>query len=336
MRVLYVIPGNIKDGEISYSNLIRREISYLEKEGITFETFFFVNRKSISALLDSKKKLEKQIQLFNPDIVHVYTGSSTTLLVALAKKKCPWIITFGGSDLLGYHRKGFIWKLRSKLAVYLSFFSARKSDGIICVSENLQDALRENGNITDKNIQIIPRGIDLETFRVIDKLQARKELEISESSNVILFSQNRDNAVVKNWILAEEVLMKLRDFYKIEFEVVKLINLTTEQIVLYLNAANAILFTSLHEGSPNIIKEAMACNLPVISVNCGDVKDRLTNVTDSKVLGYDSEELAKHLVNVLKNAPAGNGRLELIAQKLDSDSVAKKIIAYYKFIVKRK
>ena len=68
---------------------------------------------------------------------------------------------------------------------------------------------------------------------------------------------------------------------------------THSEINEMLNAANCLLLTSLHEGSPNIVKESMACNLPVVTVNCGDVAIRLSDVTPSFVSkDYNANELA--------------------------------------------
>src|SRR6185312_17084351 len=220
-----------------------------------------------------------KINFFKPDLIHVHTGSTTSFLVALArKKKVPWIITFGGSELLGNHQAGMKWKIRDKLSILLSMISARLSNGIICVSKNLQSVLP---NSTLKKSIVIPRGVDIEQFKPINKLEARRVLKIDSHKIVVIFSLNRKDAVVKNKILADQVISELEEKYGIDVSFITLIDYSKNEILLLLNAADALLITSLHEGSPNIVKEAMACNLPVVSVNCGDVNERLKNVKNS-------------------------------------------------------
>ena len=92
------------------------------------------------------------------------------------------------------------------------------------------------------------------------------------------------------------------------------------------NAGDCLLLTSLHEGSPNIVKEAMATNLPIVSVACGDVRERLKDVENSYVIeSYSSEGLAHACLKVIENDSRSNGRIKLLNQELDSDSVAIKI-----------
>ena len=46
-----------------------------------------------------------------------------------------------------------------------------------------------------------------------------------------------------------------------------------DQLVKYYNSVDCLILTSFHEGSPNVIKEAMACNLPIVSTKVGDVEE---------------------------------------------------------------
>ena len=87
--------------------------------------------------------------------------------------------------------------------------------------------------------------------------------------------------------------------------------------------------TSLQEGSPNIVREAMACNLPVVAVPCGDVAERLEGVTPGGVYPYDTVELAKDIMAVMTANWRSNGREQLESQGLTTASVTRKLISLY-------
>jgi glycosyltransferase involved in cell wall biosynthesis len=331
MKVLQVIPGNSINGSLLYSNFIENEIEGLRREGVEIKKFFFISRKSIFGLLNSKSKLEKEINLYKPDLIHVHTGSTTSFLVAISrKKKIPWIVTFGGSELLGNHQPSIKWKVRDKISILLSRISAKLSNGIICVSKNLQAILP---NSTLKKSIVIPRGIDIQHFKPINKLEARGLLKINPERQIVIFSLNRKEAVVKNKVLADQVISVLQQKYRIDVSLISLIGYSRDEILLLLNAADALLITSLHEGSPNIVKEAMACNLPVVSVNCGDVKERLKDVKNSFVHSYDVKSLSESLNDVLNSRTRSNGREILLNQRLDRQSISLQISKFYKEVI---
>ena len=100
-------------------------------------------------------------------------------------------------------------------------------------------------------------------------------------------------------------------------------------MALKINAADCLLVTSLHEGSPNIVKEAMACNLPVITVPCGDVEERLASVQPGCVASYDATQLTSSIRQVLEWGGRSNGRDELVRQGLTARTVAARLSRFY-------
>lgn len=325
MKVLYIFPANIKDKKITHSTFFTTEMEGLKSIVDELSVFHFLDRKSISGFFRTLKDLNKRILTFNPDVIHVHYGSTTGLLVHLATKKCPWIITFGGSELLGHPNKGIYWRIREFWAVKLSHIAANNADKIICVSQNLKNSLCVKNQ---QKAVVIPRGINIDLFQVTDKLEARKKISWDLKKKYVIFSLPRLNAGVKNLTLAKKTIETLEPDFDIELFVMN--NITQDFIKDVMSAADAILVTSLHEGSPNIVKESMACNLPIVSVNCGDVKERLVNVKPSMVVdSYSEQELAKGLRYVFNQGDKSNGRQILIEDGIDFLTTANKIVGIY-------
>jgi glycosyltransferase involved in cell wall biosynthesis len=149
-------------------------------------------------------------------------------------------------------------------------------------------------------------------------------------SKVVLFnaSQN-ENQISKNPSLARAAVDLLARSIP-DVSLYMMSNASQEEVCLSLNAADSLLVTSLHEGSPNIVKEAMACNLPVVSVPCGDVPERLRMTHPGGVCSYDARVLAKTLEEVLMAGYRSNGRHQLIAQGLTTAKVAERLMQIYR------
>jgi glycosyltransferase involved in cell wall biosynthesis len=107
-----------------------------------------------------------------------------------------------------------------------------------------------------------------------------------------------------------------------------------EQVRMMLNAADCLLVTSLQEGSPNIVKEAMATNLPVVTVRCGDVAERLANTRPGAVCPhYNAPDLATLIETVLEAGDRSNGREQLALQGLSATAVGLRLAEIYRSLI---
>lgn len=300
---------------------------YLDKVIIiplTGNTSFSTVRKAVF-------KCKELIQKEKIDIVHPLYGSMTSYIGKLSKGNKPMVTSFCGDDLLGSQNKGLVWSIRNRLMIRLSKISAKASDAIIVKSTNLYQALSKKNQ---KRTSIIPNGVNLSVFKINDKEESRKSLGWNQGDKIVVFNPSSGaNRAVKNLPLAQETIVQVNKKIGVKLELIE--NKTPEEVRLMMNAADAILVTSLHEGSPNIVKEAMAVNLPVITVNCGDVKERLRGVSNSYVVPtYDADQLADKLKLVLKADARSNGREVLQEQGLNTDAVRDKILSIYQKIEK--
>jgi len=219
-----------------------------------------------------------------------------------------------------------IWRFREKISRAIGLWAAKRAKRVIVKSQNLFEALPKS---LRNRATILPNGVNLNEFQVLDKNLCRQQLGWNLDSKILLFNlSSNDNQTVKNYPLAQRTFQKLKK-QNLAVELKTMANVNRDTVNVMLNAADCLLVTSLHEGSPNIIKEAMACNLPVVSVPCGDVVERLALTAPGGIGPYEETLLAKEVDAVLEATNRSNGRTQLLEQGLSTYDVAKKLRAVY-------
>ncbi|TMH06617.1 MAG: glycosyltransferase family 4 protein [Betaproteobacteria bacterium] len=188
-----------------------------------------------------------------------------------------------------------------------------------------------NGEEGRERTEIIPNGVDLDCFVRTSRDRARARLGWDDAV-VVLFGGRRLDPT-KNYRLAEAAVQQLTA-RGMQAKLIPLEGVPHDQVPVWLSAADVVLLTSLREGSPNIVKEAMACDSPVVAVPVGDVAWLLEGVANSRLCSYDPKSVADGIAKVL-TAESGGGREKIRALGLDSDSVARKLEALYLKILGR-
>ncbi len=278
---------------------------------------------------------EIQREAKSPIILHSLYGSLLAFTVFLSIiNKNKFVISFGGSDLLGSRRTNIISRIKDFITIQLSLLSAKGADSIIVKSKELFLKLPKKEQLKSK---IIPNGVDLNIFKSHDIVESRKKLGWKKDEYVVLFNLRRNNSkleYVKNYPLALKTIAKVKEFNSnSRLEIIQ--GKSHQEISRLMSAANCLLLTSFHEGSPNIVKEAMACNLPVMSVDIGDVNEMI-GVTPPNFVSksFDSRELSQAIITVLKDKSRSNSRSIILSKNLSLDSTANKIINLYNKILR--
>lgn len=330
LKVLYVTTGRINpNGDLYYPPLVANQINSLKPllNSFVIEVIYSLNPFFVLSKIFELRRICKQV-----DVVHAQYGSLTSLIAHFAKRGKPLVISFGGSDLLGSSGKGWIWMLRNWITRQMGLWAANYCDRIIVKSQTLLMSLPPS---LHKKTRVIPNGVDTRIFSPTDKNEARKRLGWNEDACYILFTPSRaNNVLVKNLSLATDVVKRVNDrLDKVRMEFI--LDKSADEVAEMMNGADCLLLTSLHEGSPNIIKEAMACNLPIVTVHVGDVIERLWSVKNAFVVdSYNQELISAKVEFVLRANERTNGYDELIRQQLTSEDVALKIMDVYNKAVK--
>lgn len=218
------------------------------------------------------------------DLLHANYG--LTGPAAVAQPNLPVVLSLWGSDLHG--RYGWVSRL-----------CARRADAVIVMSETMAADL-------EIPCHVIPHGIDPDQFSPRPQRAAQAELSWDPEVRHVLFPYPPVREV-KNYPRAERVVAAARERLDVSIALHPIVGVPHDRMSTYMNAADVLLMTSSHEGSPNTVKEAMACNLPVVSTDVGDVRERLDGVVPSAV-GRTDAELVESLCTILKRGERSNGR----------------------------
>ncbi len=293
----------------------------LQKHGVTVNVFHFQGKGKPLNYIKAWREVRRQPSWKKTDILHAQWGQGA--FPGLFSRK-PLIITYHGSDLQGIVDKHGVYGLRGKILVSLNRLIAHFADHCIVVSERLRQFLPPNIAPVD----VIPMGIDLAVFKQMNKSACREALGLEQDKQYILFVSNPERPE-KRYALAEQAVRLAVENNKLEnTQLLVVSGEPYEKIPLYLNAGDLLLLTSSHEGSPVILKEALACNLPIVSVDVGDAKEKLSEIEGCYVCQTDTvEEIAENIGRALGNPIRIKGR-EAVSD-LNWDVIAQKTIAIY-------
>ena len=306
MKILIVASYN-KD---SFSPFIVEQANVLAKQGCVVD-YFGIQGKGLLGYLRNYSTLRRRIKQYQPDIVHAHYGLSG--LFANLQRKIPVVTTYHGSDI------------NDKKVVLFSRFAMDLSAWNIFVSRRICEIAQPK-----RKYSICPCGIDLTDLQLTGRAEARMKLGLSKEKAYVLFSGAFDNTV-KNYSLAKASVEELHDD---GVELVELKGYSREEVILLMCAVDALLMTSFSEGSPQVIKEALACGCPIVSVDVGDVKERTEGVDGCFVASnYDAVELAGLLRQALSFVGKTKGRERIVSDGLDNRKVAENLVSIYKSII---
>lgn len=302
MRVLIV--ARRRDG--AFAPFVVEQANALKDSGC-FVDFYGVDSGGFLGYVTSLNGIKKRIYSFSPDIIHAHFGLSG--LLSCLQTKVPVVTTYHGSDI----NDPRLFPL-SKLSIILSSWN------IFVSSQNISIAKPKN------HYSLIPCGIDLSNFPTIEKSEAREVMHLSQNKRYVLFCSSFDREVKK-----PELAKKVISFLNVtDIELLEFKSFTRKEANILLCAVDALLMTSQNEGSPQVIKEALACGTPIVSVDVGDVRERTSGVDGCFISNsWEATELVELLKKALAFKDRTRGREKIVSDGIDNPSIAKKLLTIY-------
>ncbi len=241
------------------------------------------------------------------DLVHAHYGLLGPFGLAQPR---PVVLSLWGSELVGG-----IDRLRR-----ISEFSARFASATVVPTREMRERLPTRA-------ELIPFGIDTELFRPIPKREARERLGWDPAARIVLFPYDTERAV-KNYPLARRAVDRLG----LDVELRTVSGRPYEEMPLVMNASDALLVTSRYESGPMVVKEAVACDLPVVSTDVGFAREVLRDVSHSYVC-EDEDEIVARLAEVFVAGERSDGREVYDPASLEETSEA--LFSLYERVLSR-
>jgi teichuronic acid biosynthesis glycosyltransferase TuaC len=285
---------------------VREQAEDLAALGLDLELIHFDGRPDPMNYLRTAGEIRRRVHRESFDLVHAHYG--LTGAAAVFQREVPIVTTFHGSDCNG----AIPWQR------YLSWAVARRSFPIFVSKEGRR-------MLGCSSAPIIPAGVDTELFTPLERGTARRRLGWSEDRRYVLLPSSR--AILSKRADLFDAVLSEAQRAEPDLAGVALTGFSREQVALVLNAVDVVLMTSDREGSPVTVREALACETPVVSVEVGDLHDVLAGLPGCGVFSREPRALARGVLDALGAArdPVLRRRAELHSRR----AVAERIVAVY-------
>lgn len=325
MRVLYVT--NMWPDEVRpwYGSFVHSQARSLENAGIELDVLAI--RGYVTDWEYARGAAQALARNFGDgyDVIHAHYALSA--IIARLNARAPLVISYCGDDLLGTpdakRPSRMTWRSRVLAEAFAQL--ARVARATITKSEEMERHLPRQ--LRSRN-HVIPNGVDLDFFAPGNLSAARQRLGWDPEEKVALFVGNPDEPR-KNHRLAVAAcaLARLRCP---ELRLRTAWAVAPTEIPVWMSAADALILPSWSEGSPNAVKEAMACELPVLATPVGDVPERLRGVPGCWVVPRSESAFADALIGAVHHGRSPAARAAIAEVGLDR--VAQRVAAVYESV----
>jgi glycosyltransferase involved in cell wall biosynthesis len=317
MNILLV---TIEHGAHAIPSYVSLDAGRLRDIGHTVSIYSFRGHRSLRNYLRARRDI--RALALGADLIHAHHGQAGCVSVGAGQ---PVVLTVHGSDLLGIVGHQGREPLASVTLAVLTRIAALAADEVIAVSPALARRV-------PRQCHVIPGGVDLERFRPADAAAARRTLDLPPAETPLVLFAGGQNQSVKRLDLAERIVHRLAHTGA---QLVVPDRVPHDRMPAYMNACDALLVTSEHEGSPTMVKEALACNLPVVSFDVGDVRDRLRGIDGCCVVSdRNLDAMTDGLASVISRRAKING--QGCVHDFDARRMTQRVVDVYERALRRR
>jgi len=321
MRVLWV--HNCPPDAVSSGVFVDILAEAVRAAGVEVVKHYTGNLRGVGRLVRAAKVVRSTSSPF--DLVHAQFGSACGWVASFARG--PKLLTLRGTDMLGMDAGGPLHRAHGLACRWLTGSALRSYGDVIVMSNRMRRELQGKFRFGGR-VHVIPSGIDLEVFRPIDRTEARHRLaQHGNTAPWVLFSsvQGPSNPIKRAGLAraAFELLRARRP----DAELKLLSGRPHDQVPLWVNACDVALLTSTREGWPNIIKEALACNVPFVSTDVSDLREIADVEPGCTVARPTPEALAQGLLAALERSGATDLRRHV--RQMELGAVARQLKDLY-------
>ena len=297
---------------------VAQQVESLRRMGVDVDVLHFPRHEFGRKVYRSLGSIVKErVTMTDPDLVHVAYGGIMAEAVTRSIRDRPVLVTFHGTDLLAERAKGILDAVTLRLGVWASRRAARRAAGVIVVSGNVAQALPRS--INRSRVWVIPNGVDLSMFRPLHRVECQRTLGWDPARIHVLFPASPARPEKRFGLARGTVELLERKGAAVELHTLD--GVPHDDVPIWLNAASAILLTSVHEGSPVVVKEALACNVPVVSVDVGDVRARIEGIEGCSIAAPTETDLAEKLQRAIDRKLPIDGRDRIAELSLERIAV---------------
>ena len=314
----------------AYGSFIASQVESLRTAGVQIDVEFIDGRRSKWEYLRALPRIRRRVRGGGYDLAHAHYGYSG--VYPLLFHEIPVVVSFLGDDVIMGHERLSAFKRRVRDYVVM------RADAIIVKSEEMKEVLaRGPGGRGHRDhrrdrppVLVVPNGVDLESFAPRDRLECRRRLGYDPARRYVLFPYDPARTQKGYGLATAAMEIVRRSVPAAEIRVAS--GEPPETMPYHYNAADLLLHTSVWEGSPNAVKEALACDLPVVAVPSGDVAERLARARGCALVERSPEAVAAAILAVLADPdPRAQGRAAVA--DLDIRATARRLIDLYKSLL---
>jgi glycosyltransferase involved in cell wall biosynthesis len=317
MKILHITNNYPTLNYPVFGIFVKEQIESLQSQRAETEVFFINGKEGgkfhyFKAIFNLRRHLKRN----NYDVIHCHHSFSALILVlsgGVFNSKC--VMSYQNAPV----KEGGTLLFKVLIALFDVIILKNKSPEII-----------------HKKTVYLPNGVNTEFFTPHDRIICKDKLGLDRQKRYILFFSSNNVRPQKRIDRFNQVIEILNNRFQFKnIEPLILTNTRRDLMPYYIVASDLHVLTSDFEGSPNSVKECLACNTPVVSTPVGNVKEIMSDVAGCFISNtFEADELAI----LSRDALEFNGfssREKIFEKGLDINSVAQNLMCIYKKLINK-